>query len=239
MNRAREQEVVLLAAAGDRAAAAELVRAHQERLISFLVRMTGRRESAEDIAQEAFVRALRSLSRFDPQYRFSTWLFTIARRIYWNWAEKRTPFANSDLLSRVGTGGASAVTPAWQLANWTNERAEENARQRDALQHALMDLPDEQREVVVLFHQQGWSVAMIARELDLPHGTIKSHLHRGRNRLRESLYKHGWTYDAELDSLQSTSTQADDTAPSGAQQQVEAPIVDVPHARRGAEERKL
>lgn len=224
MTREREQELVLLAAAGDRAAASELVRAHQERLVAFLLRMTGKRDLAEDVAQEAFVRALRSLSRFDPQYRFSTWLFTIARRVYWNQVEKLKPVVNSDLLARL--------TPAWGLSNWTNERAEENAVQRTALERALMDLPPHQREIVVLFHQHGWSVSLIAQMTGIPAGTIKSHLHRGRTRLRLSLEAQGWKLAETGDGL---AWAGGSSGPAGAE---EAPIVEVPSvARPGAKER--
>lgn len=252
MTREREQELVLLAAAGDRAAAGELVRAHQERLIAFLLRMTGRRDTAEDVAQEAFVRALRSLPRFDPQYRFSTWLFTIARRVYWNMAEKMAPRANSELLTRVADGGAGGtIAPVWGLTNWANEHAEENALQRSALQRALMDLPDNQREIVILFHQQNWPIGMIAEALGIPAGTVKSHLHRGRNRLRESLYQHGWTFDADaglrkvgggqnnggVPSGSAPGTDGPGTGGPGTNGLKDAPIVEVPHARRGAQER--
>ncbi|HEX2837307.1 MAG TPA: sigma-70 family RNA polymerase sigma factor [Phycisphaerales bacterium] len=252
MTREREQELVLLAAAGDRAAAGELVRAHQERLVAFLLRMTGRRDTAEDVAQEAFVRALRSLPRFDPQYRFSTWLFTIARRVYWNMAEKMAPRSNSELLTRVADGVAGGtIAPAWGLTNWANEHAEENALQRGVLQRALMDLPDNQREIVILFHQQNWPVGMIAEALGIPAGTVKSHLHRGRNRLRESLYQHGWRFDADAGLRNVGGGQNNGGGPSGSVPGTsgpsaggpgtdglkDAPIVEVPHARRGAEER--
>lgn len=225
MTREREQELVLLAAAGDRAAAGELVRAHQERLVAFLTRMIGRRETAEDVAQEAFVRALKGLSRFDPQYRFSTWLFTIARRVYWNQIEKMKPVVSTDLLSKV--------PPAWGLTNWASEQAEDNAVQRSALQRALMELPVQQREIVVLFHQQNWSVGMIAQLLGVPAGTIKSHLHRGRNRLRDALFQHGWK--PEVDG--SRVGLAWVGVPSGTVEK-ESPILEVPsRARRGAKER--
>ncbi|HRC87640.1 MAG TPA: sigma-70 family RNA polymerase sigma factor, partial [Thermoanaerobaculia bacterium] len=196
---------------------------HQERLIAFLTRMIGRREAAEDVAQEAFVRALQGLSRFDPQYRFSTWLFTIARRVYWNQIEKMKPVVSSDLLSKV--------PPAWGLTNWASERAEDHAVQRSALQRALMELTPAQREIVVLFHQQDWPVGQIAQALGIPPGTVKSHLHRGRNRLREALHLHGWVYGAEGCGLERVG------GPSGTQAKG-APIVEVPSvARHGARER--
>ena len=56
--------------------------------------------------------------------------------------------------------------------------------QHDAIQSALLSLSEEQREIIILFHQLDWPISLIASHLDMPEGTIKSHLHRGRKRLR-------------------------------------------------------
>jgi RNA polymerase sigma-70 factor (ECF subfamily) len=66
-------------------------------------------------------------------------------------------------------------------------RAESNLVAKDALQRALMGLSLDQREVMVLFHQLDWPIWLIAEHLGMPEGTVKSHLHRGRRRLREVL----------------------------------------------------
>jgi RNA polymerase sigma-70 factor, ECF subfamily len=185
MNRSDEHMLVQRALSGGaqgREAMASLVREHQGRLYAFMLRMTGRPDVAEEVVQEAFVRALRSLSRFDPQFRFSTWLYTIARRVYWNMRDKCAPAPRSDLLS-----GVEHVAPVWSLAGWAVERNEGTARQREALQRALLQLPEVQREVVILFHQQDWPVWLIAKTLEMPEGTVKSHLHRGRVALRNVL----------------------------------------------------
>ncbi|MFG0258126.1 MAG: sigma-70 family RNA polymerase sigma factor, partial [Phycisphaerales bacterium JB043] len=88
MNRATEQRIIEQAASGDKAAAERLIKAHQGSLYAYLLRMCGRPEFAEDICQDAFVRVLSNLDRFDPRYRFSTWLFTIAKRLYMNANQK-------------------------------------------------------------------------------------------------------------------------------------------------------
>jgi RNA polymerase sigma-70 factor (ECF subfamily) len=144
--------------------------------------MSGRPEMAEDIVQDAFVRVLSNLDRFDPRFRFSTWLFTIARRLYLNAAQKSKPSYNTDIVdARAGLGG----TPAHAAAD-----ADSDALIRDDLQRALLSLSIEQREILVLFHQQDWPIWLIAQHLEMPEGTVKSHLHRGRRRLRDALTAH-------------------------------------------------
>ncbi len=179
MERQRERELIRRAAAGDRDAAAETIRAFQPSVYAYILRLSGRPDVAEDIVQEAFVRVLANLDRFDERYRFSTWLFTIARRLYVNAMQKLRPAYDSDL---VGAWGGSDAAPGEPV-----ERAEAREQARGSLQRALMVLPLAQREVVVLFHQMDWPIALIAKHLEMPEGTVKSHLHRGRRRLREAL----------------------------------------------------
>lgn len=179
MTMTREDERILIgqAAAGDRAAAAMFIKTHQQSLYAYLLRMSGRPDVAEDIVQEAFVRVLSNLDRFNPRYRFSTWLFTIARRLYINAMQKCRPAYDSDLVGGWRGSGAAPDAPV------LDTEAQETAR--DALGRALMGLSEVQREIIVLFHQQDWPIALIAEHLGMPEGTVKSHLHRGRRRLRE------------------------------------------------------
>ncbi len=179
MDRTAERELIRKAAAGDRKAAGECVRAYQGQLYAYILRLSGRPEVAEDIVQEAFVRALTNLDRFDDRYRFSTWLFTIARRLYINAMQKRKPIYQTEIISTLGSRANRPETATID--------AEVSTNAKDEIQRALLYLPEIQREVVVLFHQFDWSIAQIARHMDMPQGTVKSHLHRGRRRLREAL----------------------------------------------------
>jgi RNA polymerase sigma-70 factor (ECF subfamily) len=182
MTRAEELDLIQRAAAGDSHAAEAFIRAHQGSLYSYLLRMSGQPETAEDIVQEAFIRVLTNLDRFDPRFRFSTWLFTIAKRLYMNAAQKSRPAYDTEAIqvyrspSPFPDGAAMA--------------SESDQNLRDALQDALMTLPTDQREVVVLFHQQDWPIWLIAQHMQMPEGTVKSHLHRGRKKLRRVLDAH-------------------------------------------------
>lgn len=176
MDREQENELIRRAVAGDREAAAMCIRAHQGALYSYILRMSGRPDVAEDVVQEAFVRVLTNLDRFDPRYRFSTWIFTIARRVYLNMVQKHRPASDSDTVARVADARSDEF-----------DSADDRLWEASQLDRALRQLNETQREAVILFHQFDWSIALIAQYLDLPEGTIKSHLHRGRRRLRELL----------------------------------------------------
>jgi RNA polymerase sigma-70 factor, ECF subfamily len=179
MERAEERDLIRKAARGDREAAGALIRGHQPSLYAYLLRMSGRPDVAEDTVQEAFVRALTHLDRFDERYRFSTWLFTIARRLYVNACQKLKPAYDTDIVS---SRSGHWVGPDDEVAS-----ADAFSHTKVDLQEALMTLSSEQREVIVLFHQLDWPIALIAQHMCMPEGTVKSHLHRGRRKLRAEL----------------------------------------------------
>jgi RNA polymerase sigma-70 factor, ECF subfamily len=176
VNRSEEHALIRRAATGDHAAAEALIRAHQASLYGYLLRMCARSDLAEDMVQDAFVRVLANLDRFDPRFRFSTWLFTIGRRLLVNQLQKLRPTADTDTLGRAPAGAAGPDARAGQT--------EESSHLHDALQRALLALPEVQREVLILFHQLDWPIALIAQHMDMPEGTVKSHLHRGRRKMR-------------------------------------------------------
>lgn len=179
MERAEEQRVIELAAAGDREAAARLIREHQTSLYAYILRLSGRPDVAEDVVQDAFVRVLTNLHRFDPRYRFSTWLFTIAKRLHVNACQKLKPVYDTDTVGAQGGDFSEPIRPAMEI--------EARDAARDALDRALLELSPEQREIVVLFYQHDWPIAQIAEYMGMPEGTIKSHLHRGRAKMRRAL----------------------------------------------------
>src|SRR5262245_57930499 len=100
MDRRLEQQLIRQAVAGDGRAIESLIRAHQEGLYAFMLRLSRRPDVAGDIVQEAFVRVIRNLDRFDDRFRFSTWLFTIAKRLYVNARQKHCPTFDSDVIGQ-------------------------------------------------------------------------------------------------------------------------------------------
>jgi RNA polymerase sigma-70 factor (ECF subfamily) len=179
MKKSIEQEMIRKAKAGDGSAVEALIRAHQDALYAFILRMSGRPHMAEDIVQEAFVRVLKNLDRFDPRYRFSTWVFTIAKRLYVNAIQKQRPAYDTDTVNIQRGKGESPGSISAQ--------SETRDNLRDVLEDALGELNPQQREIVLLFHQQNWPIVEIAAHLGMPEGTVKSHLHRARKRMKRSI----------------------------------------------------
>ena len=178
-----ERQTIQRARRGDREAIALLIRSYQRPLEAFLFRLCGQSDLAEDLAQEAFVRVIRSLDRFDERFRFSTWLFTIGKRLLVNHQQKMKPTPDSEVVEyRAG----DARTPIMEI-----EEVERTGRVTQLVQVALDALVSPQREIVLLFHQQNWSVQQIAGELRMPEGTIKSHLFRARRRMLEAIERAG------------------------------------------------
>ena len=178
MDRHEELQLIRRAKRGDREAISRLVATHRGSLHRFLLRLTRSEEIAEDVSQDAFVRVLRHLDRFDEQFRFSTWLFTIARRLWINQIQKSRPVFDSELIAtRRGDLDSSALP----------ERRERRREIEAAVDRGLEALAPRQREVVELFHGRGVPIQEISERLSIPLGTVKSHLFRGRLRMGETL----------------------------------------------------
>jgi RNA polymerase sigma-70 factor (ECF subfamily) len=166
-------------AAGDRQAAAMLIDRHQAAVRWFLRRVTGREDLADDLAQDTFLRVLRHAGRYDARYPMRTWLFTIARRLSINQARaRRERFMTheSETMADKRAGPAEAAVAA-----------DERDIVRRRVHAALTQLSEPQRAALLLVHQQGLQVEEVAAAMGLPVGTVKSHLHRGRESLRRIL----------------------------------------------------
>ncbi|KIG13469.1 RNA polymerase sigma-70 factor [Enhygromyxa salina] len=160
---------------GDNAAFAELVRRHQGKVRGLLLRLTGNRTLADDLAQEVFLRAYRGLVGFEGRSRFSTWIYRIAYNVFVN---HRT---RGKTLSALPEGFENhAPAPDTELS------ASRLDLRRD-LAGAIATLPERYRVVVTLHYLQDVSYPEIAELLELPIGTVKTHLHRAKKLLREHL----------------------------------------------------
>jgi RNA polymerase sigma-70 factor (ECF subfamily) len=163
---------------GDSHAFAELVRRHQGKVRGLLLRLTGNRTLADDLGQEVFLRAYRGLARFEGRARFSTWLYRIAYNVFLN---HRTRARELAALPR----GFESREPAPE-----GELSASRFDLRNDLEAAVAELPDRYRTVVTLYYLQDVSYPEISEILDMPLGTVKTHLHRAKRLLRQNL--HGW-----------------------------------------------
>jgi RNA polymerase sigma-70 factor (ECF subfamily) len=180
-----DPEVVAAVLAGDGQAYGELMRRHGPSLYRMLYRMVGDGPTAEDLTQEALVRAYYALPTYDPQYRFSTWLYQIASHLCINHWRKRCR------EQPVGRDAAAAdhffesLPDPDRLSAPADVAAATDLRER--LAAAVMALPDNFREVLVMRHMMELSYQEICDATGLPMGTVKSRLDRARRQLGESL----------------------------------------------------
>lgn len=164
-----ERRIVLLAAAGDDAAFAELVRRHQHYIVDIIRRSCGDRARAEDIAQLAFVKAWRSLTTLKDASAFRAWLRRIALNLMIDIARQRQPEPVD--VGHIEAGGLADLDLLTKVD----------------IASALQQLSIVQRTCVVLSFAEGMSHGEIAEELAMPLGTVKSHIARGLAVMRRLL----------------------------------------------------
>jgi RNA polymerase sigma-70 factor, ECF subfamily len=189
-----ERDLVRRCREGSESAYAELVRSHRPRLYLLAYRLIGDRETAEDVVQETFLAAFRSIEKVDPRPSLSPWLNTIVLRTAGRAASRARSRAGTSLDQASfdpDNGSASAHALGDSLTNLDPGTdpyaAAEAAELRRDLAAAVVELPFKYRAAVVLRHVMGLDYAEAARELDLPLNTFKSHLLRGTRLLREAL----------------------------------------------------
>lgn len=173
-----EAELIRRAQGGDQAAFARLVGRHGDRAYALALRILRSASDAEEVAQDALVRAWRSLPRFRGDSAFSSWLYRIVARQAFDRAavlkSRRSREAGDEGLDRMA---AEAAGP--------DPEARERAAKLERLVAGLSEVP---RTVVTLYYYQDRSVAEVARILGMPENTVKTHLSRARTALRT-----GWT----------------------------------------------
>lgn len=183
-----DPDVVLLLEAkkGDRASFEALLRKYFGRIFNFNYRFLGSREIAEDLTQEVFLRVYRSLPSYQPQAKFQTWIYTIARNLCLNEVRKNKQrfFSLEDALeSQDGEikgqfGDPSAANPSEEL---------QGKEQGVLIRQAVDSLPENQRTAVILQRYEGLSYDEIAATLGCSVPAVKSLLNRAKESLRTKL----------------------------------------------------
>ena len=161
--------------AGDVDAFEAIVRRWQAPLINLAYRFCGDRGRAEEMAQEAFLRAYRGLGSYRGDAAFSTWLFALATNHY-RTELRRIPQRLVALEDAPEPADSHSISDAYELQD----------RDR-AVRRAVQALPEKYREALVLFYFHEMDVPAAAQSLGLPEGTVKARLHRGRELLRAKL----------------------------------------------------
>lgn len=181
-------ELARQALAGSQDAYRTLVSRYATAAVNMAARIVNDRTLAEDLAQDAFVRAFARLNSYDPDRRFSAWFFQILHNVAVDHLRrKRVSTYSLDELQAAGYPGPPAEGP-----ESSPDADVERKALAEALAGALQRLRTEYREAIVLRYQQGLTVEEIAGVLRLPEGTVKTYLHRGRKELATLLTAAGW-----------------------------------------------
>jgi RNA polymerase sigma factor (sigma-70 family) len=184
----RDHALAQRALGGDAAAFAEIVVNHQKQVWHIAWRMLQHRQEAEDCAQEVFLRVHRSLGQYRGESTLGTWIGRVAFTVALRMARKRN--------LRVDLPGDEEPDAVFERIGSSEDivQAKADADQLAILHAAMEQLPSLPRTVLGLHYFDGLTVAEIAELLDCPEGTVKSHLNRGRNRLKAALINQESTY---------------------------------------------
>lgn len=159
-----------------------LIEQYQHRLLRYLVYLSGNRELAEDLFQETWIRVLERGHQYDGQHEFSTWLYTVARNLTIDYMRKKNPLSLDGLMEEEDHAPfepADTRPMAWEVV--------QQHEQAERISAALVGIPAEYRETVVLRFQEGLALDEIATVTGARLGTVKSRLYRGLNMLMSRL----------------------------------------------------
>lgn len=184
-----DADVVALAQSGQEPAFREIIRRYERPVFSLVFRMVRDRESAEELAQDTFLKALNHIDRYRPEFKLSSWLFKIANNVAIDYLRKRR-------LATVSVSGAPNAATASEIEATSFEIASREPTALDAMEarelgsaieRAIGALRPEYRSCILMRHVEGRSYEEIATTLDLPLGTVKTYIHRARHELRRAL----------------------------------------------------
>ena len=184
-----DPEVVVLARKGSEAAYRELLSRYERPVFSLVFRMVRDRETAEDLAQETFIKVLNNLDRYSPEFKFSSWLFKIANNLTIDHLRRR----RVDTISIEGAPDAvtaeSAKATSIAVVSGDESPLEELESRElgTAIERAIGKLRPEYRACIMLRHVEDKSYEEIAEIVKLPLGTVKTYIHRARHELRAAL----------------------------------------------------
>lgn len=178
----RDLQLVERIRAGDQRAFAELIDQYKGMVLNLVARMSGKVENAEDLAQEVFVRVWRGLHNFRGDCKLSTWIYRIALNLAI--AESKTARSRSQFLDIDDP----TVERGPHFVEDDDNPYGEEVRLKEQMLRLLPDMPEKHRTAVVLFYLKQLSYNEISEIMDVPVGTVKSYLFRGKAWLREQLF---------------------------------------------------
>ncbi|CAN5418392.1 sigma-70 family RNA polymerase sigma factor [soil metagenome] len=167
----------------------ELVRRYQRPITGYIYRMLNNYDSSLDVTQEVFIKVYNSLERYSSDYKFSTWLYRIARNAAIDYMRRNSTYQQSlETENADGTYQLQIASP-----QPTPEQNRERSEWRTEIESVVKCLPSVYRELILLRHGQDLSYDEIAEITELPLGTVKNRLFRAREMMREIFVERGIT----------------------------------------------
>ena len=163
----------------------ELVTRHQGPLINYFYRLTWDRQASEDSAQEVFLRIFRHAGTYEPQAKFTTYLYRIARNLWIDRLRSAGSAPKTVSLDQSAEDDDRKLSASLASDERGGEEEAQNREMVEALRKAIERLPEEQRMVIILSEHQGMKYQEVAEVLDIPVGTVKSRMHAAVAKLRE------------------------------------------------------
>ncbi len=182
----RDAAWVKAALAGDTNAFGRLVEAYQRVAVSTAYRLLSNSDDAQEVVQDAFLKAYQSLGRLQDVHRFGAWFLRIVSNLSLNARRARRSASRALVDGSQGLDGAAEAADPSQAAQGPDRRAEGRELQA-AIDAALEKLPEKQRLALLLFSVEGWPQKDIAELLDCSLETVKWNVFQARKRLREHL----------------------------------------------------
>lgn len=174
---------------GDANAFEHLVHAYEKTVYNLALRTLGNREDAEDVTQEAFLKAYRSLDSFRGDSKFSVWLYRIVSNLCLDLLRSRQRKPTQSLTVEDDDGETDELEISDD--HFSPEKLLDRKLTRESVQRGLASLPDDARQILLLRELQGMSYEEIGQTLDLEPGTVKSRIFRARKRLCAFLMQDG------------------------------------------------
>lgn len=168
----------------------ELVRRYQRPITSYIFRMVGNYEYSLDVAQEVFIKVYNSLTKYSPEYKFSTWLYRIAH----NAAVDHLRRNSVNVQSLEAENGEGTFELQIESPTATPEQEHERREWRSEIESVVRCLPPSYRDLILLRHGRDLSYDEIAQVTSLPLGTVKNRLFRAREMMREMFIERGFTW---------------------------------------------
>jgi RNA polymerase sigma factor (sigma-70 family) len=178
-----DTEIIKRILQGEQALFAQLVQRYQQYVFTLVLRFTDSREDAEEISQDVFVKAYRSLADFRGESKFSTWLYTVVRT-------SSITFLRKKKLDTTSLDNERTFLQLENRESGFNANTMEQKSRHAMVNAAIRLLSPDDGQIITLFYKGEQSLEEIGRIMGLEPNTVKVRLHRARNRLKEKMEKH-------------------------------------------------